>query len=188
MRVVSYRICPFVQRVTATLAAKGLAHGIDYISLSDKPGWFLALSPTGQVPVLVTDGGRALFESDAIVEYLDEVAPPLTPDLSPEDRAEERAWSTQAAKHYLVQCGAMQSPDRETLARKHAALDRAFARVGARLGDGPFFAGARPGKVDLAWLVLLHRAAIIERRTGHDLLAGHPKVKAWQGTLMATGL
>ena len=35
------------------------------------------MSPTGQVPMLITEAGEALFESDAIVEYIEEVTPPL---------------------------------------------------------------------------------------------------------------
>ncbi len=188
LRVISFTICPFVQRVTALLEAKGLDYRVDYISLAEKPQWFLDISPTGQVPVLVTAGGTALFESDAICEYLDEIAPPLQPDLTPEERALNRAWSIQASKHYLVQCAAMQSADKATLDQRHARLDAAYARAEAHLGEGPFFAGPRPGNVDIAWLPLLHRAALVERHSGFDLLGRRPKVKVWQRALMASGL
>jgi glutathione S-transferase len=67
IKIVSFKICPFVQRVTALLEAKGLDYQVDYISLSDKPKWFLEISPNGQVPVMVTEGGVALFESEAII-------------------------------------------------------------------------------------------------------------------------
>jgi glutathione S-transferase len=42
MKVISFKICPFVQRVTALLEAKNIAYEIEYISLSNKPQWFLA--------------------------------------------------------------------------------------------------------------------------------------------------
>ena len=93
IKIVSFIICPFVQRVTATLEAKGLPYEIEYISLSEPPAWFVELSPTGQVPMLITDDGDALFESDAIVEYLDDIAAPLRDEASPVDRARDRAWS-----------------------------------------------------------------------------------------------
>jgi len=86
MKVISFKICPFVQRVTALLEAKGITYDIEFISLSDKPDWFLEISPNGQVPVLVTDDGTALFESDAIVEYIEEAHPPLEPGVSPEQK------------------------------------------------------------------------------------------------------
>lgn len=188
IRIISFKICPFVQRVTALLEAKQVPYQIDYIRLSDKPDWFLDLSPTGQVPVLVTESGTALFESDAIAEFLDEVAAPLQSDLTPEQRALNRAWSYQASKHYLVQCSAMQSADQAIFAERTTKLNAAFAKAEQQLGDGPYFAGEALGNVDMAWLPLLHRAAIVADHSGHDMLAAYPKVKAWQQALLATGL
>lgn len=188
IKIVSFKICPFVQRVTAALEAKAVPYEIEYISLSDKPQWFLDLSPAGQVPLLITESGQALFESDAIVEYLDEVTAPLIAGVTPERRAVDRAWSYQASKHYLVQCSAMQSKDRETLAERSAKLNKAFERAEKQLGGGPYFNGDQLGNVDIAWLPLLHRAEIIERHSGYDFLSGYPKIKAWQVALMDTGL
>jgi len=93
IKLVSFKICPFVQRVTGALEAKGIPYEIEYIDLSDKPQWFLDISPNGQVPLLVTDSGTALFESDAIVEYIDDVYSPLEESLSAEQKAFDRAWS-----------------------------------------------------------------------------------------------
>lgn len=188
IKIVSFTICPFVQRVTALLEAKKIPYDIEFISLSDKPQWFLDLSPTGQVPMLVTDAGIPLFESDAIIEYIDETSAPLEPNLTPEQRALNRAWSYQASKHYLVQCGTMSSKDPDTFKDRGIKLTAAFARAEAQLGDGPFFNGDTLGNVDIAWLVLLHRAHIVEAHSGHDMLADFPKVKRWQEALMATGL
>ncbi|MEX0284937.1 MAG: glutathione S-transferase family protein [Paracoccaceae bacterium] len=188
IRIVSFKICPFVQRVTGMLEAKSIAYHIDYIDLSNKPQWFLDISPTGQVPVLVTETGMALFESDAIVEYIDDITPPLIADQSPEDRAIQRAWSYQASKHYLVQCSMMQSADRDTLAVRQKKQDSAFGRVEAVLGEGPYFAGDSVSNVDVAWLPLLHRAALVERHNGFDCLSDFPKVKAWQNAILGTGL
>lgn len=183
-----FKICPFVQRVTAALEAREIPYEIEYISLSQPPEWFLEVSPNAQVPLLVTESGTALFESDAIVEYLDEVYGPLQEDVTPEQHAIDRAWSYQASKHYLVQCGAMRSADEETLAERTRDLGNAFSRVEKVLGDDPYFKGGSIGNVDISWLPLLHRAAIIERHTNYDFLQDYPKVKAWQSSLMATGL
>lgn len=188
IKIVSFKICPFVQRVTAALEAKVVPYEIEYISLSDKPQWFLDLSPAGQVPLLITESGQALFESDAIVEYLDEITAPLIAGVTSERRAVDRAWSYQASKHYLVQCSAMQSKDRETLAERSAKLNKAFERAEKQLDGGPYFNGDQLGNVDIAWLPLLHRAEIIERHSGYDFLSGYPRIKAWQVALMDTGL
>ncbi len=188
MKIVSFDICPFVQRVAAVLEAKGLPYEIEFISLQDKPQWFLDISPNGQVPVLITDAGHALFESDAIVEYLEEAYAPLHANLSPEEKATNRAWAYLATKHYLVQCGAQRSRDEATLSERAAKLDVAFDRIEKQLGETLFFSGDEIGMVDVAWLVLLHRAEIIEKYTGYDFVGERPKLKSWQAHLMQTGL
>lgn len=138
--------------------------------------------------MLITDNGTALFESDAIVEYLEETYPALQQDLSAEDKALNRAWSYLASKNYLVQCSAQSSSDQQTLNERSQKLDQAFDRMEKRLGDTPFFAGESIGLVDLAWLTLLHRADIVERSSGYDFLGDRPKLKSWQKNLMASGL
>ncbi|WP_461538240.1 glutathione S-transferase family protein [Spongorhabdus nitratireducens] len=188
LKVISFKICPFVQRITAILEAKQIPYEVEYISLSDKPQWFLDISPNGQVPVLVTENGTALFESDAIAEYLDEVYPALQPGLSFEQKALNRAWSYLGSKQYLVQCSAQRSQDIATLNERAEKLATAFAKVEKVLGDTRFFSGDIPGMVDLAWLPVLHRAYIVKEKTGFDFLAGFPKVQSWQSALIATGL
>ena len=188
MKVVSFKICPFVQRVTALLEAKGIDYEIEYISLKDKPQWFLDISPNGQVPVLITDDGQALFESDAIVEYIEEVYPPLLPGISPETRATNRAWSYLASKNYLVQCGAQRSPDHDALQQRSQKLSAAFDRVEKQLGDTPYFGGDAIGMVDIAWLPILHRASIVEQHSGYDFVGSRPRLKAWQQTLLSNDL
>lgn len=188
IKVVSFKICPFVQRVTALLEAKDIPYELEYIRLADKPDWFLQISPNAQVPLLITESGTPLFESDAIVEYIDEVHSPLEPGISAEQRAIDRAWSYQATRNYLVQCGAMSSADKATLLERAEKLGAVFAKVEKAMGAGPFFNGSTLGNVDIAWMVLLHRADIIRRYSGYDFLAKYPKVQAWQLALMQTGL
>ena len=188
IKIVSFKICPFVQRVTGLLEAKKMPYELEYISLKDKPEWFLKLSPTGQVPVLITENSKALFESDAIIEYIDEISAPLEAVLTPEDRALDRAWSYQASKHYLVQCSTMHSADQETLLERNEKLGKAFAKAEQQLDKGPFFKGEQLSNIDIAWLPLLHRAAIIREHTGYELLEGFPKVQTWQAEVLKTGL
>lgn len=188
MKIVSFKICPFVQRVTALLEAKAIDYEIEYISLKDKPQWFLDISPNGQVPILITDNGEALFESDAIVEYIEEAYPPLQADISLEEKARNRAWSYLASKNYLVQCSAQRSPDKEVLAERSAKLAKPFDRIEKQLGETPYFGGDSIGMVDIAWLPLLHRASIVEQHSGYDFIGARPNLKRWQKTLLVDDL
>lgn len=188
IKIVSFKICPFVQRVTALLEAKKIPYEIEYINLSDKPQWFIDISPNGQVPLLISENGIPLFESEAIVEYIDELSFSLEPDLSLEQKALNRAWSYQASKHYLVQCSTMQSAGKNILAGRSEKLNKAFAKAEKAFGEGPFFNGENIGNVDIAWLPLLHRAYIIKQKSGYDFLNNFPKMRSWQKTIMETGL
>lgn len=65
---------PFAWRVWLALELKGVEYTQKIISFSDrehKSPEYLALNPRGKVPLIVDDG-FALYESAAIVEYLDE--------------------------------------------------------------------------------------------------------------------
>lgn len=74
---------PFAWKVWLTLEHKGIAYTPKRLSFDDdetrKPE-FLALNPRGRVPTIVDDG-FALYESNAICEYLEEQYPqqPLLP-------------------------------------------------------------------------------------------------------------
>ena len=68
---------PFAWRVWLALEHKAIPHELKVLSFADgdnrKPE-FLALNPRHKVP-LITDGDFVLYESAAIVEYLEELQP-----------------------------------------------------------------------------------------------------------------
>lgn len=188
IKIVSFKICPFVQRVTALLEAKNASYEVEYINLSNKPEWFLKASPNGQVPILITDTGEVLFESDAIAEYIEETVPGNLFNADPIRKSQERAWSYLASKHYLVQCSAQRSQDKEVLLERAENLRKAFSKLETKLTDSKFFGGDNLGMVDIAWLPLLHRASIIEDHSGYEFLNQFPKVKLLQKNILETGL
>lgn len=68
IKIISFKVCPFVQRVTALLEAKNVSFEVEFIDMENIPQWFAELSPNAQVPVMITEDGQTLFESEAIVE------------------------------------------------------------------------------------------------------------------------
>ena len=170
------------------LRAKTVEFQITYIDLSDKPDWFLEISPHGKVPVLVVDG-TALFESNAIAEFLEEtVDPPLHP-RDPVQRARNRAWTdfvpTFSDDVYdLLWCESEAVlPKRLEAARQRIAkLEAAIADE--RGNDGPFFNGEGVSLVDAAYAPFLHRLAIVEERAKTGVLDGYPLVAAWMKALV----
>ena len=187
IKLISFKNCPFVQRVMGALIIKNIPFEIEYIELNNKPQWFLDISPNGQVPILMTENNVVLFESDAIVEYLDDKYSTIE-DLSPEQKASDRAWSYQASKNYMAQCGTMASKDKDTFEKRLLKLQELFLKAENKLGDTDFFKGNSISNVDIAWLPILHRAAVIKEHSGFDMLEGFPKVQNWQNSLIKSGL
>lgn len=164
LELVSFKLCPYVQRSVITLLHKQAPFEITYIDLDEPPAWFDQISPLGQVPLLkVGDKGRetVLFESAVINEYLDEtVGQPMHP-RDPLAKARERAWieytSELFRQNYLL---TMEKDPAELPALKDefftdlARLDQAFS------SDGPHFRGPGPSLVDAAIAPLWMRVAL----------------------------
>ncbi|HEX7037948.1 MAG TPA: glutathione S-transferase family protein [Pseudomonadales bacterium] len=87
----------FSAKVRIAAKEKGLALELRELPWSRTAGWsksaeFLAVSPRGQVPVLV-DGDLAVFDSTTINQYLDERYPePALMPADPAARARCRMW------------------------------------------------------------------------------------------------
>ena len=189
IEIISFKICPFVQHVTATLELRNIPYNITYIDLGNKPQWFLDISPNGQVPLLITENKKVLFESDAIIEYIEDKYGKLEPQQSPEDRAIDRAWAYLGSKNYMTQCGTMRSKTQEKFTLSHKKLLNAFAKIEEKLSTNhTFFKSHEIGIVDIAWLPLLHRAHIVKEQSGFDFFINFPKIQKWKVSLFRTGL
>src|SRR5690349_23947780 len=96
LKLISHKLCPYVQRAVIALTEKGVVFERIDIDLANKPDWFLKISPLGKVPVLrvaTDDGEVALFESNVICEYIEDTqgGAKLHPQ-NPLQRAQHRAW------------------------------------------------------------------------------------------------
>ena len=90
MKIIGSYVSPYVRKVLACFALKGLDYEIDPITAFYGNDEFERLSPLRRIPVLV-DGDLALSDSSVICAYLDEAwpDPPLLP-ASVKDRARAR--------------------------------------------------------------------------------------------------
>lgn len=91
MKLYGYFRSSAAYRVRIALALKGLEAEQAFVHLRRKEQCavdYMDINPQALVPSLITDSGRSLTQSLAIVEYLDEIhpLPPLLPK-APEDRA-----------------------------------------------------------------------------------------------------
>lgn len=181
--LISFKLCPYVQRSVIMLTEKGVEFDTTYVDLSDKPAWFLALSPLGKVPVLRV-GDAVLFESAIINEYLDETHSPAPHPADPLRRAHNRAWIEFGGELLKNRHGMMTAADREGFDARKAQVTTALSRLESELGEGPYFNGAGFSLVDAAYAPLLIRLAVMDEVCGLGLFESVPRVKAWHAALM----
>jgi glutathione S-transferase len=186
LRLISHRLCPYVQRAAIILAEKGVTFEREDIDLANKPEWFLELSPLGKVPLLVVEKeGKSefIFESAVIAEYLDET---IEPRLHPADaltRARHRSWIEFASAALGDIAGFYAAPDEATFNAKRASLEAKFARLEEALMDGPWFAGAAFSIVDAAFAPVFRYFDVFDRFVDHGIFSGKPTVEAWRSAL-----
>lgn len=184
LTLVSFDLCPYVQRALIVLREKNVAHERIDIDLSNKPDWFWAISPLGKVPLLKV-GGDVLFESAVIAEYLEETQAPALHPADPLEKARHRAWiefgSTILADIWVVET----TKDTEAFAAKIALLKQKFTRIEDVLNEGPFFAGVRFSLVDAAFAPAFRYFEVFDRIGDFGVFADLPKVQAWRQALMS---
>lgn len=182
LTLISFDLCPYVQRAAIVLAEKGVAFERVDVDLANRPDWFLKISPRGKVPLLKV-GDDVLFESAAIVEFLDETRMPrLHPD-NPVTRARHRAWM-EVGSAILADIWTLETtPDRSAFDAAAAALREKFMRVEAELVAGPYFAGSTFTIVDAVFAPAFRYFDAFDRIADLGVLAGLPKVAAWRAEL-----
>ena len=182
LRLISHKLCPYVQRAVIVATEKEIPVERVDIDLADKPDWFLAISPTGKVPVLevtLAEGrGVVLFESAVIAEYLDEISGERLLAAGPLERARQRAF-VELASIVLADIGRLYSaPTQRSFEVAASLLKDRLAHVGREL-TGPWFDGDRFGLVDAAFAPAFRYLDVFERRAGVNLLETLPKVRGW---------
>jgi glutathione S-transferase len=184
-KLISFKLCPYVQRAAIVLAEKHVPFERIDIDLANKPDWFLKLSPLGKVPVLVVDQDgveTVLFESAVIAEYLDEVLEPRLHPADPLEKARHRAW-IEFASATLVDIYGLYTGDEATFAVKLEAIGDKFDRLESILGPGPYFAGDRFSLVDATFAPVFRYFEIFDRLLADSPFDSRPKLAKWRNAL-----
>ncbi len=170
----------------AVLNEKNVPYDIEYIDLSNKPDWFLAISPTGRVPVVQTPDGNVLFESAVINEYLDESHSPQYMPEAPIDRAKERMWSDFVSGLYSdVFKVSYVAKNAEEAQESIDNIKKRLLQLEEKV-VGPLFNGENFSLIDATAAPPFTRMDWTEQAVpGLDFFSDTPKVQAWKNALLS---
>jgi glutathione S-transferase len=184
-----FTTCPWVQRAAIVLRQKRVAYDIAYIDREKRPDWFLAVSPHSKVPVLQIDGKDALFESNAIAEYLDEIGMPRMHPKDPIARAHNRAWTDYVTTFAGAVSNTAYAESEEEFAARAAKIAVPFGKLEEALAKrgnaGPYFNGPKLSLVDAAYAPFLQRYTFMDRLRPLGIIEKHPHLAAWRDALLA---
>jgi glutathione S-transferase len=184
LKLISHKLCPYVQRAVIALSEKAVAFERIDIDLANKPDWFLKISPLGKTPVLLV-GDTAIFESVVILEYLEETqAKPLHP-ADPLERAEHRGWIEFGSAVLGDIAGFYAAKDEATFKARTAQIEQKFVRLEARAAASPWFDGESFSLVDAVFGPVFRYFDLFDEIGDFGILAGKPKLARWRKALAA---
>ncbi|KAJ6803524.1 glutathione S-transferase DHAR2-like [Iris pallida] len=133
--------CPFSQRVLLTLEEKKVPYEMKLINTTDKPTWFLEISPEGKVPVLKCDDSEWVPDSDVITQKIEEKYPEPSLVTPPE-------YASVGSKIFPSFVKFLTSKDSED-GSEQALVDQLSLLDQHLKEHGPYIAGEKVSAVDL---------------------------------------
>ena len=155
MKVLGHDGSPYVRKVRIVLEEKRIPYEYVHARGSEPASTLPEYNPLGKIPVLLTDAGKAVYDSPVIVEYLEAIQrePRLIPDEI-EARIDVKRW--EALGDGIVDATVLASHDTEKRqsdewhAKQRLKIDRGLAAMEKDLGNGEFCYGGRFGLADIA--------------------------------------
>jgi len=177
-------------KVRALLHHLALPHRVEFVGIFEGHGRtpeFLAINPTGKVPALRLEDGRALAESSAILAYLADGTPYLPSDRYA--RAKVHQWlafeqeqiePVIGSLRYWTMTGKLARRSAELVDAKRAAGMRALALLDGELATRAFVAGDAYTIADIAVFGYASRA-----EEAGIALAPYANFRAWMARVEA---
>jgi len=185
IKIYSSARCPYAQRTRMLMIEKELPFELTEVDLSNKPDWFLKVSPYGKVPVIV-DEGNTIYESAIINEYLEEKYRNVS--MMPEEpieRARARIWMDYCTNKYLVLSRKLlvdngneelQIENKKKITDSLIYIERECFEKNT---DGPFWLGSEISLVDLHYAPFFERFGAFKELFGVEWPEECVKIQNW---------
>ena len=183
LKLISFTLCPFVQRAMIVLNEKNVPFEIEYIDHTAPPPWFYDISPLEKVPVLLVDE-EPLFESMVICDYLDEITEGSLYPQDPFQKAKDRAW-IEFGNGILGTTYDFYLTDDEKKFKhlKNILIDR-FEILEDEISDATYFNSDTFSMIDAIYAPLFRYHERIAAYKDYQLFEDAPRVKAWGDRLL----
>ena len=188
LTLISHPLCPFVQRAAIILLEKKVPFERTDVDLANKPDWFMAMSPTGKVPLLkvkLPDSAEAiLFESTAICEYLNETQDGVSLySNNAISRAQQRAWVDFGVATLSEAWQFLNAKELAVANDKKAALGDKLQRLENTLEQGPYFSGSAFSMVDAMFAPIFRYFDLLNPDVSQPVFDNLPRVSALRDSL-----
>ena len=183
LKLISFTLCPYVQRAMIVLNEKNIPFDIEYIDLSAPPAWFYDISPLEKVPVLLVND-EPLFESMVICEYLDEIT---EGSLYPDDafkRATNKAWIEFGSDILSTTFEFYTTEDEKRFKHLTDILIDRFEVLEDEISDGAYFNGDDFSMIDAVYAPIFRYHSRIATFKDYGFFDDAPKIKAWGDKLL----
>ncbi len=163
MTLFSDPLCQYSHRVRIVLAEKGVTVDIEDIDPKSVTEEILEANPYGTLPTLV-DRDLALYESNVVMEYLDErfPHPPLLP-VYPVARAESRLWIYRIERDWCVLIDQIKaSPDSKKADAARKEFRESLVTIAGIFEEMPYFMSEEFTLVDCCLAPMLWRLPQLE--------------------------
>ncbi len=182
-KLISFPLCPYVQRAMIVLKEKNIDFDVEYINPMEPPPWFYDISPLEKVPVLLVDD-KPLFESMVICEYLDEVTPGSLYPEDPFERAQNRAWIEFGNDILSTTFEFFSTQDEKQSNHLSNVLADRFEILEEEFGNGPFFNGDRFMMIDAVYAPIFRYHKFFLKYQDHGICADAEKISQWGDALL----
>lgn len=178
LNLISFELCPYVQRSIIVLLENNIQHDRTYISLKDKPDWFKKKSPQGKVPVLETPNG-ILFESNVICEYLNEISGGKLHPNDPFDKARNRSWIEYGSGILNLIARLYNEKDKDLFLLYYAEIQGKLNLV-TREKKGKYFNGYDFMLIDAVYATIFRYFNVIEKHSSLSIFSSMPELENWK--------
>ena len=183
LKLISFSLCPYVQRAMIVLNEKKVSFEIEYIDLEAPPPEFYDISPLEKVPVLLVDD-KPLFESMVICDYIDEIT---AGSLYPEnafDKAQNRSWIEFGNEILSATFDFLHTDDPKKFNHLNVTLIDRFEMLEDEISEGKYFNGPDFAIIDAAYAPIFRYHQRIAQYKDYEIFEDAPNVKAWGERLL----